>query len=184
MACRISWKGLGLQLSRRSSLQERVPLMLRERHSTCSCSRPKSIHNQFLFHFGPSLVGILTRPHMITSHVTLRPFAIEHCRARPTVTILSLGGCVRGGRYINSRKHGVILTGPVARVFHRFERAEYRVCRRSPPIFFFRTCLSGWGTRSLDRGTHREVPHGPARAQSDRVDRSHDPRLGFVVDYQ
>ena len=51
---------------------------------------------QQIFHFGPSLPGILTRPHRVTPYVTLRPFVVKRYRARPWLTILLLGGCVRG----------------------------------------------------------------------------------------
>ena len=46
---------------------------------------------QFLFHFGPPLPGILTRPH-----VMLRPFVMSNDTERPWSTILLLSDCVRG----------------------------------------------------------------------------------------
>ena len=45
----------------------------------------------FLFHFGPSLPGILTRPLLCSGR-----WRIQRYRARPWMILLLLGGCVRG----------------------------------------------------------------------------------------
>ena len=46
---------------------------------------------QSLFHFGSPLPGILTRPLLCSGR-----WRIQRYRARPWLTILLLGGCVRG----------------------------------------------------------------------------------------
>ena len=79
--------------------------------------------------FGSPLLGILTRPH-----VMLRPFVIKRYRARPWVTILSLGGCVRRSRarfrsHRSSQAHDCVATSVH---FHVGSSPVSRPSTRSP----------------------------------------------------
>jgi len=68
---------------------------------------------QQIFHFGPSLPGILTRPHRVTPYVTLRPFEDRTLPSAALVDIPAPGWlCARRSRAGSSHSHrGVQVLG-------------------------------------------------------------------------